>query len=57
MILKVANLSLYGVALVVFNFSKLHTLVDVENQVWLMRRSFLVFYFLSYGYPCHIIPK
>lgn len=57
MILKVANLSLYAVALAVFNSSKPHTLIDVENQVWWCEEVFLAFSFLSYGHPCHIIPE
>lgn len=36
---KVANLSLYGVAFVVFNVKTSNTVVDVENQVFFLLRS------------------
>lgn len=33
-VLQVANLSLYAVALIVFNISEAKTHADIENQVW-----------------------
>lgn len=33
-VVQVANLSLYAIALIVFNASKAETNADIENQVW-----------------------
>ena len=43
-LLKVANLSLYAVAFVVFGVTRASTHADIENQVWLFSKQFWSIY-------------